>query len=106
MSRHVETREGRRGFASGRGHIRRGYDAIQKGGSDSAFRRIDFGREKRSDVMSGSEPLSRDLDAEVGDRHADRDLVEADFERAVGADTHVGGEKQERTHGEPMTGAT
>ena len=49
--------------------------------------------------------IARELHGEHGDRHANRDFVQANLVGTLGADSHVAGESHERAAGERVTGA-
>ena len=52
----------------------------------------------------GREAVAAELDGEARHGHADGDLVQADLERSLGADAHVGREQQDRAHGQRVAG--
>ena len=86
------------------GHVGERDDLVEEPGLD----RLGRGAEGRAlhapDEPRRGEAVTAELDAERGYRHADRDLVEADLVRAVGADAVVRGRREDAAHRECVSG--
>src|SRR5690606_12832888 len=78
---------------------------VEVAGTSGVLRTVDVGHERGARELGLGQAIARELHGEDRDRHADRDLVQSDAVRALGADANVASQQDERTPGEGVPGA-